>query len=174
MKMPGRPWYPPMKPRPDIFGLHPITFIGLASETPTQRAQREAKVEAGVTVAFAAANRHLGEDRARALFAKVLRRRKRGPGRALAPDRDFHLLRAYDQAAEGESIAAIARRLRKEGRELGHTEGAIAAQIRKLVAARKERDYRARVDARRWRMALRNEPPTLLEMALSGSRQREK
>jgi hypothetical protein len=84
------------------------------------------------------------------------------------------LLRAYDQAAEGESIAAIARRLRKEGRELGHTEGAIAAQIRKLVAAREERDYRARVDARRWRMALRNEPPTLVEMALSGSRQREK
>jgi hypothetical protein len=174
MKMPGRPWYPPMTPRPDIFGLHPMTLIDLACETLAERAQREAKVEASVTAVFKAAIRHLGKDEARVLFAKVLRRPKRGRGRALAPDQDVRLLRAYDKASEVESIAAMARRLRKKGPELGHTEGAIAAQIRKLVAARKERDYRAKVDARRWRMALRNEPPTLLEMAVSGTRQREK
>lgn len=174
MKMPRRPWYPPAKPQPDIFGLHHMTLIHLACETPAERAQREMKVEAGVTATFKAAIRHLGEDEARVLFAKVLRRPKRGPGKALAPDRDIRLLRAYEEAAESESIAAIARRLRKEGCQLGHTEGAIAAQIRKLVAARKERDYRARVDARRWRMALRNEPPTLLEMEVSGPCSREK
>ncbi len=174
MKMPKRTWCPPMKPRTDIFGLHHMTVIHLACETPTEQARRAAKVEAGVTAALDAAIRHLGDDEARALFAKVLRRPKRGLGKALAPDRDIRLLRAYDEAPEGESIAAIARRLRKEGRTLGHTEGAIAAQIRRLVAARKERDYRATVDARRWRMALRDEPPTLLETVAKGPRLREK
>jgi hypothetical protein len=127
-----------MNPRPDIFGLHHMTLIHRACETPAERARLEAKVEAGVIKAFTAAIHHLGEDEARALFAKVQRRPKRGPGRALAPDRDVRLLRAYDEAAEGESIAAIARRLR------------------------------------RWRMALRNEPPTLLEMACSVGQPREK
>jgi hypothetical protein len=121
-----------------------------------------------------AAVQHLGDDGARALFVKVLRRTKRGLGKTLAPDRDARLLHAYDEAAHGESIASIARRLRKEGPELGHTEGAIAAQIRKLVVARKERDHRARVETRRWQMALRNEPPTLLGMAGSDAHQREK
>jgi hypothetical protein len=174
MKMPTRPWYPPIKSRPDIFGLYHKTIIHLAAETPAERAQREAKVGAGVAAAFEAAIRYLGEDKARALFAKVLRRPKRGQGKAHAQDRDIRLLRAYDEAAGRESIAAIARRLRKEGPQLGSTEGAIAAQIRKLVAARKKQNYRLRVEARRWRMALRNEPPTIAGMAISRANSREK
>ena len=52
MKMPRRPWFPPMKPRSDIFGLFPLTLIGLACEKPNERAQRETKVAKGVTIAF--------------------------------------------------------------------------------------------------------------------------
>jgi hypothetical protein len=174
MKMPTRPWVPPSKPRPDIFGLHYMTLIHLACESPAERAKRLAKIEAGVTAAFTAAIHHLGEADARALFARVLRRPKRGRGKALAEDRDARLLRAYDDAPEGESIAAIARRLRAKGPQLGNTAPAIAAQIRKLVSERKKRDYRAKVEARRWRMAMRNEPPTLLSGAISRPLSREK
>ena len=174
MKMPTRPWVPPLKSRPDIFGLSYMTLIHLACEGPFDRAKRLAKVEAGVKEAFKAAVHHLGESDARAVFARVLRLPKRGRGKALAEDRDARLLRAYDDAPKGESIAAIARRLRAEGTQLGNTAGAIATQIRKLVTARKKRDYRARVDARRWRMAMRNEPPTLLSGAISRPVSREK
>lgn len=174
MKMPRRSWYPPVKLEPDIFGLHHMTLIHLACESEAERAKRVARIEKGVVAAFTAARHHLGEDQARALFAKVLRRSKRGRGRALAPDRDIRLLRAYDTASKGESIAAVARRLRAEGTELGNTATAIETQLRKLLADRKKRDYRIRVEARRLRMAMRNEPPTLLAMAVAEARQREK
>ena len=173
MKMPRRPWYPPVNSRVDIFGLPYMTLMHRAIESAEERAKRVSQVEAGVRAAFEATIHHLDEDEARALFTKVLRRPKRGRGKALAEDRDARLLRAYDTAAKGESVASIARRLRAEGTELGNTAGAIAAQIRNLVAARTERNYRARVEARRWRMATRNEPPTLAS-GFSAVRQREK
>jgi hypothetical protein len=163
MKMPRRPWYPPVKPRPDIFGLHHVTLAGAGCESDVERQQRFAKVKAGVIAAFKAAVHHMGEDAACELFKSVQRRPKRGPGKVHPADRDARLLKAYDAAApKGESIASIARRLHAtEGKELGNTAAAVAAQIRKLVAARKKREYRARVEARRLRMAMRNEPPTL-------------
>jgi hypothetical protein len=83
------------------------------------------------------------------------------------PNRDVRLLRAYDDAHKGESIAAIARRLRAQGTELGNTAEAIAKQIRVLIGARKKQDHRSRVESRRGRMATRNEPPTLLGGAFS-------
>jgi hypothetical protein len=161
MKMPTRPWYPPMQPQTDIFGLAHITLLGAAFETPQQRRQRVSKVELGVKKAFNSAVRHLGEDAARELFIKMTRLPKRGRGKALAPDRDARILCAYDSAPKGESINAIARRLRSEGTELGNTVGAIAKQIRKLVEERRVQEHRSRVETRRWRMAMRNEPPTL-------------
>jgi hypothetical protein len=162
MKMPTRPWYPPIQPKTDIFGLHRITILGAMGESAAERGQRVAKVEAGVTAAFKAAAHHLGEADARELFNRVQRRSKRGRGKTLALDRDARLLKAYDDAPESESVASIARQLRKAGTKLGNTAEAIATQIRKLVKARDERDRRGRVEARRWRMATRNEPPTLL------------
>jgi hypothetical protein len=174
MKMPKRPWYPNVQPRPDIFGLHHVTLLGTACETPAERQKRVEKVEAGVKAAFKAAVHHLGADAARKLFVKATHRPMRGRGAGLAPDRDARLLHAYDSAPEGESINSIARRLRSQGTELGNTVGAIAKQIRKLVEERKKREYRARVEARRWRMAMRHEPPTLLEQAVSAARTREK
>jgi hypothetical protein len=162
MKMPRRPFFPPVASRPDIFGLHQPTIA--AGESDADTLKRFAKVEAGVVAAFRAAVGHLGEDEARRLFARVVRRPKRGRGKGLAPDRNYRLLRAYDTAVQnGESIAALARRLRagERGIELGNTADAIEAQIRKLVKERKERDRAAAVQARRWRMAMRNEPPTL-------------
>lgn len=174
MKMPTRPWYPPVELRPDIFGLHHVTLLETACESDAARAQRAAKVEAGVTAAFKAAIHHLGEEEARALFSSVLRRPKRGRGKALAPDRDARLLEAYDAAPEAESIKAMARRLRAAGTQFGNTASAIETQIRKLVDARRKREHRARVEARRWRMATRNEPPTLLSGAVSAARSREK
>lgn len=174
MKMPKRPWYPPMERQTDIFGLADITLLGAAFETPGQRQERVAKVELGVREAFKSAVRHLGEEEARELFIKMTRLPKRGRGKALAPDRDARLLQAYDSAPKGESINAIARRLRSGGTELGNTVAAIAKQIRKLVDERKVKEHRSRVEARRWRMAMRNEPPTLLGRAVSGRRQREK
>jgi hypothetical protein len=81
MKMPERPWYPLISDRPDIFGLQHITLAGAACETDTNRKQRIAKVEAGVTAAFRAAIHHLGEDEARELFNRVMRRPKRGRGK---------------------------------------------------------------------------------------------
>lgn len=174
MKMPKRPWYPLMSDRPDIFGLQHVTLAGAACETDAARKKRFAAVEAGVTAAFKAAIHHLGEDEARELFNRVMRRPKRGRGKVLAPDRDARLLKAYDTAPEGDSIAAIARRLRTEGADLGNTAGAIARQIRKLVEERKEKERRAHVEARRWRMAMRNEPPTLASGAVAAPRSREK
>jgi hypothetical protein len=161
MKMPSRPWYPPVKPKPDIFGLHHLTIIGAACERPEDRAKRVARVEEGVRAAFKAAVHHLGEDAARELFASLLRRGKRGRGTALSADRDERLLRAYDEASDDESVASISRRLWTHARELGSTPEAIARQMRVLVKARDQRNYRARVEARRLRMALRNAPRTL-------------
>jgi hypothetical protein len=123
MKMPRRPFFPPVAPRTDIFGLHQLTLLGQAGESAADREKRFATIEAGVRGAFKAAVGHLGEDEARRLFVRVLRRPKRGRGRGLAPDRDYRLLRAYDTARQnGESIPALARRLRAAagGIELGN------------------------------------------------------
>ena len=57
-------------------------------ESDAERQKRFAKVEAGVIAAFKAAVHHLGEDAARELFNRVLRRPKRGRGKVLAADRD--------------------------------------------------------------------------------------
>lgn len=174
MKMPTRPFFPPLKSQPDIFGLHRVTFLGAAGETDVERRRRVAKVEAGVVAAFEAAVHHLGEDAARELFNGAMRRPKRGLGKSQAADRDAILLKAYDAASEGESVASIARRLHADGKQLGNTAAAIATQIRKLVAERKARERRALVEARRWRMATRNEPPTLLSAAIAAPSSRKK
>jgi hypothetical protein len=169
MKMPRHPFFPHVAPRPDIFGLRQLTLAG-GGESAADRQKRVATIEAGVVAAFKAAVGHLGEDEARRLFARVVRRPKRGPGKMLAPDRNYRLLTAYDTAVQnGESIPALARRLRAGdgGIELGNTVDAIEAQIRKLLKKRKERDHAAAVQARRWRMAMRNEPPTLASGAQS-------
>ncbi len=166
MKMPRRPWYPPLEPQTDILGLHHISLLGAACESAAERKQRTGKVEAGVIAAFNAAVHHLGNDDARKLFNRVLQRPKRGRGKALAADRDTLLLKTYDEAP-GESIASIARRLRAQGKQLGNTAAAIATQIRKLVKEREKRQRRERVEARRWRMAMRNEPPSFLSSAIS-------
>ena len=162
MKMPSRPWFPPTNPRPDIFGLHNVTILGAACEGDAERARRFAKVEAGVTAAFKAAVHHVGEDHARQLFRRALRRPKRGPGRVLAVDRDRRLLAAYDEAVKnGETVATLARRLRAPGIELGNTSAAIAAHIRRLVKGCKQRARAAAIEARRWRMAMRNDASTI-------------
>jgi hypothetical protein len=151
-----------MNPQQDIFGLHYVTLLGAACESDAERARRFAKVEAGVTAAFKAAVHHVGDDGARQLFRKALRRPKRGRGVALAFDRDRRLLAAYDEAVKnGETVAALARRLRAPGIELGNTPAAIAAHIRRLVKGRKQRARAAAIEARRWRMAMRNDPPTI-------------
>jgi hypothetical protein len=169
MKMPRRPFYPPMKLPPDIFGLQRPTLLNFESDEETRK--RVAVVEQGVLAAFSAAVDHLGEDEARRLFRHVVRRPKRGPGKDLAADRDSRLLREYDAASRrGETIAALSRRLHAEdtARKLGATEGALAAQIRKLRDERQKRQRAAAREARRWRMATRNEMPTLL----SGKREK--
>ena len=94
MKMPSGLWVPPANPRADIFGLHHVTILGAAGESDAERARRFAKVEAGVAAAFKAAIHRIGEDHARRLFRKALRRPKRGRGRVLAVDRDRRLLAA--------------------------------------------------------------------------------
>ncbi len=168
MKMPGRLFYPPVDLLPDIFGLHCPSLLGSACESEADRLKRVATVENGVRDAFAAAVDHLGDEEARQLFRRMIRRPKRGLGKMLAPDRDARLLREYDAARQkGETTAALARRLRDEGRELGDSEGAIQTQIRKLVKERGKRQRAAAVEARRWRMATRNEPPSLLSAAKS-------
>lgn len=160
--MPRRPFYPVELP-PDIFGLRHIGL--LEHEDETERQKRVGTVEKGVAAAFKAAIDHLGEEEARRLFARVLRRPKRGQGKMLAPDRDARLLMEFDAAASrGESVAALARRLRAAGIELGNTADAIATQIRKLRNERKQRERAAAREARRWRMAMRGEPPGLLSM----------
>jgi hypothetical protein len=166
LKMPTRPWYPPMEPLKDIFGLHHVTILGAVCESAVERQRRVTRVKAGVLEAFRAASHHLGEEVARELFKQVLRRPKRGVGKSIAADRDAILLAAFD-AAPGESIASIARKLHAKRQRLGNTPAAIAAQIRKLVQERNEREYRRRVEARRWRMATRNEPPSLISSAVA-------
>lgn len=119
MKMPGRLFYPPVDLLPDIFGLHRPSLLGSACESEADRLKRVAAVENGVRDAFAAAVDHLGEEEARQLFRRMIRRPKRGLGKMLAPDRDARLLREYDAACQkGETTAALARRLHDEGREL--------------------------------------------------------
>lgn len=166
MKMPTRPWFPPVEPHVDIFGLHHVTILGAACESANERERRIAKVEAGVMAAFQAAVHHLGDEEARELFNRVLRRPKRGAGKAIAANRDALLLSAFD-AAPGQSIASIARQLHAKGKQLGNTPAAIATQIRKLVKDRDQQRKKAHVEARRWRMATRNEPPTLLGAAVA-------
>jgi hypothetical protein len=91
MKMPRRPFFLPVSPRPDIFGLRRLT-LAHGAESAADRQKRVATIEAGVVAAFKAAVGHLGEDEARQLFARVVRRPKRGPGKMLAPDRNYRLL----------------------------------------------------------------------------------
>ena len=164
MKMPRRPFYPVPLP-PDIFGLRRPGILNLESEAETR--ERIATVETGVETAFKAAIDHLGEEEARRLFARVLRRPRRGQGKMLAPDRDARLLKEYDAAApKGERVAALARRLHAAvGMELGNTPGAIETQIRKLVKERRQRERAAAFEARRWRMATRGEQPSLLSVS---------
>lgn len=167
MEMPRRPFFPPVALPPDIFGLPHLSLLGRACETEAERLKRRSIVEAGVVAAFKAAIDHLGEEQARLLFARVVRRPKRGPGKALAADRDARLLREYDNR-NGESIAALARRLRRiSGAALGNTEGAIATQIRKLVKERKARNRAAAIEERRWRMATRGEGSSILSAAMN-------
>jgi hypothetical protein len=107
MKMARRPFYP-VALTPDIFGLPHLGVLAFESEVETRK--RTATVEKGVEAAFKAAVEHLGEAGARRLFARVLRRPKRGQGKMLAPDRDARLLKEFDAAAsKGESIAALAK-----------------------------------------------------------------
>jgi len=163
MKMPRRTYFPMSEQPDDILGLQHLSLLALACETEAERRQRIEKVKAGVVEAFKAAVHHLGEDEARQLFSRVTQRPKRGPGKTLAPDRDACLLKAYDDAvANGESIASVAKRLHAARRDLGATEGAIAAQIRKLRDERNQRVWAAAVQSRWWRMATRHEPPSLL------------
>jgi hypothetical protein len=163
MKMPRRPFFPLANPPPDIFGLHWLTLAEDACETVKERAQRAAKVEAGVGAAYGAAVRHLGEEEARKLFRSVMRRRKRGANKESPPDRDQRLLAAYDERTSGESVAALARRLHdKFGVELGNSPKAIETQIGKLRDELNKRRRAAAVQERLWRMATRHEPPTLL------------
>lgn len=164
--MPRRPFYPVALP-PDIFGLDQPSLLGQAFESEAETRKRTATVQKGVEDAFKAAVGHLGEEEARLLFARVQRRPKRGQGKMLAPDRDARLLREYD-ALNGETVAALARRLRAAaGIELGNTAEAIATQIRKLREERTKRERAAAREARRWRMATRGEPPGLLSVAPS-------
>jgi hypothetical protein len=161
MKMPRHPVYPVAIP-PDIFGLQHPSLLAQACESEAEKQKRIARVEAGVDAAFKAAVRHLGAEEARRLFARVVRRPKRGQGKMLAPDRNARLLEEYDSAARnGETVAALARRLRADGIEFGNTEGAIQAQIRKLVKERKKRERVKRFETRRWRMATRGETSLL-------------
>lgn len=164
MKMPGRRSFPGMlKPRPDIFGLHHLTILGAACETEADRKKRTATVEAGVLAAFKAAMMHLGEDEARDLFQRVLRRPRRGNSKTVDPNRDAILIKAHETAVEnGENVAALARRLHAmHGVRLGNSPQAIETQIRKLVREQDKRDHEAKKKARYWRMATRGEPKTL-------------
>lgn len=167
MKMPKQPFFPVELP-PDIFGLPTPTVIGLACETDEQARARTERVRTGVAAAFEAAVVHLGEDQARSLFKEVVRRTKRGAGTHFESDRDFRLLRAADDAKEtGKSIAALSRELFSTGLKLGATPQAIETQIRKLLRERAKRNHTRAVEARRWRMATKNEAPTILGAAVS-------
>jgi hypothetical protein len=165
MKMPQRPFYPSVELPPDVFGFRVPGLLNFESKAEIRK--RVQTVENGVRAAYQAAVRHLGEEEARRLFRQVIRQPKRGPGKMLAPDKDARLLEEHDAAVErGETTAALSRRLHAEdtAHALGATAGAIAAQIRKLRKERRKRQRSAAVEARRWRMATRNEPPGLLSM----------
>jgi hypothetical protein len=166
MKLPHRPWYPPTENARDIFDLVTPSLLGEVVESTSARAARFAKVEQGVSDAFRAAANHLGEEEARRLFRKTTRKPKRGPGGAINPERDRILLRAYDERPADQSLAAVARLLEKwaieTGIRLGSNADAIAAHLRKLLAERARRQRAAAVEARRLRMAMRNDPPSLL------------
>jgi len=167
MEMPHRPFYPPVALSPDVFGLQRPSLLERAGESDGETQKRIAAVENGVVAAFGAAVEHLGEYEARQLFARVLRRPKRGQGKVLAPDRDVRLLQEYDAIARtGETVAALSKRLRANGVELGNTYGAIATQIRKLVKERDARRHAAALEARRWQMGP-NEETSLLTSARS-------
>jgi hypothetical protein len=167
MKMPRRPFYPVEMP-PDIFGLPYLSLFHRACEDEPAKQRRLTTVEKKVLATFEAAKDHLGEEAARRLFIHVTRRSKRGQNKLFAPDRDARLLKEYDALKDGEPIASLARRLRHTyGTELGSTAAAIAAQVRKLVKERTIRDRKGALEARRWRMALSKEKPTLLSMAVS-------
>jgi hypothetical protein len=157
MKMPQRPWYPPISPQLDIFGLQTPTILGEACESPSEKQKRIEKVKKGVADAFTAAARQLGEDAARDLFKRIMRRSKRGRGKTLAPHREWRLLKEYDARPKGVSVAALAKRLRAEGMDLGATQDAIEFAIRQAVKSRKQREHAAAVESRRWRMATRGE-----------------
>ena len=166
MKMP-KPWhlpFPGQLPQRDRFG---IRYNWSLLESETDRLERVAAVEKLVADVFGAARLHLGEDEARSLFRRVSRRRKRGKGKAHTRDRDTRLLSERDAATRaGETVASLARRLHCESKgQYGSTEGAIQRQIHKLVKERKMRERAAAVQARRWRMASRYLPPTLLGSA---------
>ncbi len=155
MKMPRRPFFPGIiKPRPDIFGLYHVTLLQGACESDADKQKRKDSIEKGVLAAFKAAVAHLGEAEAREVFRRALRRPKRGTGKMHAADRDTRLLREHDAKAEGESVAALAKRLHAaNGQQLSNTPGAIQAQIRKLVSERKSHEHEAKKQARLWRMA---------------------
>jgi hypothetical protein len=157
MKMPQRPFYFPTTPQLDIFGLQTPTILGTACEKAPEKQKRIATVEEGVANAFRAAVRHLGDEEARDLFKRVIRRPKRGRGKTLAAHREWRLLQEYDARPKGGSVAALAKRLRAESMELGATQDAIEFAIGKAVKSRKQREHAAAVDARRWRMATRGE-----------------
>ena len=166
--MPELSFFPHVSLKPDIFGLRHVTIAGQACENEQDMRKRVDAVEKGIAAAFRAAVSHLGEEEARLLFAQVVRRPKRGQGKMLAPDRDARLLKEFDAVVlTGETVAALARRLRADGLELGNTEGAIATQIRKLVKERKKREHAAAVNSRRLRMAMRKQPPTILSAAMN-------
>ena len=99
MEMPRRAFFPgTSKPRP-AFGLYQLTIIAQACEQADKQ-KRATAVENGVLTAFRAGVAHLGEDEAKKLVLRVLRRSKRGQGKAHAADRDARLLREYDAATK--------------------------------------------------------------------------
>ena len=162
MKMPSRPFVP-SGPSPDIFGLYDLSLLERACESEADRKKRFKAVEEGVAAAFRAAVRHLGDEEARQLFKRVTRRKKRGQGKIFQSDRDARLLSEYKVASQkGETIAALARRLHATSTEFGNTADAVETQIRKLVKEQKKRDRVAAFEARRLRMAMHGEIPTLL------------
>ncbi len=163
MKMPVRRYFPTKLP-PDMFGLELLTMMSDACLSDDERNARRGTIKDHVAKAFKAACRQLGEDDARALFREVTRKRKRGVMTALAADRDYQLLRAYDTRAPGETVKALSERLYDEGRgtKLGQSADAIRRQIFAVVKQRRQRDRERAIQNRYMRMATRNEPPTAM------------
>lgn len=166
MKMPRPIFRVPQGP--DCFGLYPPTLLELEEDARA----RVVAVEKGVAGAFASAVVHLGDEKARRLFATASRRTKRGGSKHLAPNRDELLLTEHSVASQiGETIPVLARRLYAAqaagtGPTLGNSAEAITTQLRKLLQEREARDRAALRAARLWRWSARHYPPTLLgEMA---------